>query len=360
MLTLLFHVCAVSSVSAFVIGGRPFTPNLRGSPVSMADVNPGMKPGQDSKAKYLTQRSKTKKVGFGAFGYKEFVGRIRFDGDKEEQRRNKLVTGTNWEPRTAPTQGKGYFFFQGPTPKTAYQEDLPSFFSAENFANLKIPPKLIAGLLAATISFSLLLLLIAGPPQNISPPSFNMQQTAPAAMKPKDAPAAKAPAAKAPAAKAPAAKAPATKAPAVKAPAKKDTADERKAAAEKVAAEKAAAKKATEETAAADKAAAAKAAAEKAAAEKAAKEKAAAEAAEIAKSPEQKAAEAKAKALAEAEAKEAANKAAAEKAAEAKRAAEKEFRELNPEFRDEPTADDFRAMIKKAKINPGNSAVQSK
>ena len=32
-----------------------------------------------------------------------------------------------------------YLFFQGPAPKTAVQEDLPSFFSAENLAELEIP-----------------------------------------------------------------------------------------------------------------------------------------------------------------------------------------------------------------------------
>merc|ERR1719461_830609 len=30
--------------------------------------------------------------------------------------------------------GEDYLFFQGPAPKTAVQLDLPSFFSAENFA----------------------------------------------------------------------------------------------------------------------------------------------------------------------------------------------------------------------------------
>ena len=38
-----------------------------------------------------------------------------------KRRESALITGTNWPPRTPPTPGKGYFFFQGPTPKTAYQ-----------------------------------------------------------------------------------------------------------------------------------------------------------------------------------------------------------------------------------------------
>jgi len=34
--------------------------------------------------------------------------------------------------------GEDYLFFQGPAPKTAVQEDLPSFFSAENFGDMQI------------------------------------------------------------------------------------------------------------------------------------------------------------------------------------------------------------------------------
>ena len=79
---------------------------------------------------------------------------------KEEARRQSaLVTGINWPPRTPPTPGKGYFFFQGPTPKTAYQKDLPSFFSTENFADIEIKPVQIA--LAGT-SFLSLALILAG------------------------------------------------------------------------------------------------------------------------------------------------------------------------------------------------------
>ena len=36
--------------------------------------------------------------------------------------------------------GDDYLFFQGPAPKTAVQEDLPSFLSPENFADLEIKP----------------------------------------------------------------------------------------------------------------------------------------------------------------------------------------------------------------------------
>ena len=37
-------------------------------------------------------------------------------------------------------KGEDYLFFQGPAPKTAVQEDLPSFFSLDNFADLEIKP----------------------------------------------------------------------------------------------------------------------------------------------------------------------------------------------------------------------------
>lgn len=54
---------------------------------------------------------------------------------EEEERRLKLEVGTNWRPRTSTKKGEGYQFFQGPTPKTGVQEDLPDFFSKENFAD---------------------------------------------------------------------------------------------------------------------------------------------------------------------------------------------------------------------------------
>ena len=52
----------------------------------------------------------------------------------EEKRRLRIMDGANWRPRTYPKEGEGYFFFQGPTPKTSVQKNVPSFFSAENFA----------------------------------------------------------------------------------------------------------------------------------------------------------------------------------------------------------------------------------
>ena len=63
---------------------------------------------------------------------------------KAARRKSALQTGTNWPPRTDPIPGKGYLFFQGPTPKTSVQADLPSFFSAENFADLEVTGSLEA------------------------------------------------------------------------------------------------------------------------------------------------------------------------------------------------------------------------
>merc|ERR1719387_1861796 len=99
----------------------------------------------------------------------------------QDRRLNKLVTGTNWPPRTEPTPGKGYFFFQGPTPKTAVQDDLPSFFSAENFADIEIKPVQVA----VTVSgFTSLLLILAGlnsaPTGLQAPPPAAAVKTAPA------------------------------------------------------------------------------------------------------------------------------------------------------------------------------------
>ena len=73
---------------------------------------------------------------------------------KEEERREQaLIVGTNWPPRTPPTPGKGYLFFQGPTPKTAVQKDMPDFFSSDNFADVELEP--IQLTLAATSVVSL-------------------------------------------------------------------------------------------------------------------------------------------------------------------------------------------------------------
>ena len=37
---------------------------------------------------------------------------------------------------------EGYTFFQGPTPKTGQQADLPDFFSSEARAEVTVPPQL--------------------------------------------------------------------------------------------------------------------------------------------------------------------------------------------------------------------------
>ena len=66
----------------------------------------------------------------------------------EERRRQKLEVGTNWPPRTSTVKGQGYQFFQGSTPKTSNQEDLPSFFSADNFADVEVKP--IQAIITAT------------------------------------------------------------------------------------------------------------------------------------------------------------------------------------------------------------------
>ena len=87
----------------------------------------------------------------------------------EEQRRVKLETGTNWPPRTTTTKPfqvdrEGYMFFQGPTPKTGVQSDLPSFFSGANFKDVQIPSilPLLAGVGGLSSIFVLFVLITNG------------------------------------------------------------------------------------------------------------------------------------------------------------------------------------------------------
>merc|ERR1719453_2200625 len=103
----------------------------------------------------------------------------------EERRRSKLQTGTNWPPRTDPIPGKGYFFFQGPTPKTAVQEDLPSFFSADNFAGLEISSKQLLVTATGFASAALLGSTLLAPTTTVSaPPAAPAAVSAPKAKEP--------------------------------------------------------------------------------------------------------------------------------------------------------------------------------
>ena len=82
----------------------------------------------------------------------------------EEKRKVKVETSANWPPRTPPLYGEGYFFFQGPTPLTGEQADLPGFFdelsgSAARFQSLSTIQKGLIGS-AALLSFVLLIILI--------------------------------------------------------------------------------------------------------------------------------------------------------------------------------------------------------
>merc|ERR1719387_2746420 len=158
----------------------------------------------------------------------------------ELNRKAKIVDSANFPPRTMPIKGEGYFFFQGPSPKTSVQKDLPSFFSAENFENLQIAPQQLAvtatGLGAAAL---LAAGLVAGDPG----PTGSMFMNAPAELKQK-APSQDAAAKEKAKAEAAAAKAAAEKAKAEKAEKAKADAAAAKAAAEKAKAEKAEAAKA--------------------------------------------------------------------------------------------------------------------
>merc|ERR1719198_2134612 len=51
-------------------------------------------------------------------------------------------------------KGEDYLFFQGPAPKSAVQEDLPSFFSGDNFADMEISPLFFGAVAVGGASFA--------------------------------------------------------------------------------------------------------------------------------------------------------------------------------------------------------------
>merc|ERR1719277_2120703 len=66
-----------------------------------------------------------------------------------------LADTRRWRPRTPPIEGKGFIFLVAPSPKSAYQKDLPSVTTLEYWASLDwtqaIYPILIAGIPLAMI-----------------------------------------------------------------------------------------------------------------------------------------------------------------------------------------------------------------
>jgi len=75
----------------------------------------------------------------------------------EEARRTKLEVGTNWKPRTTTAKPfaddrEGFMFFQGPTPLTGNQPDLPGFFSSDNLSQAKASAASIGGTQKAVIA----------------------------------------------------------------------------------------------------------------------------------------------------------------------------------------------------------------
>merc|ERR1719453_671633 len=106
----------------------------------------------------------------------------------EEKRRLRIMDGANWRPRTYPKEGEGYFFFQGPTPKTAVQKDLPSFFSAENFADLTISPVQIGVTAVGFASAAIVASTLFGTTTPAVKPSAPAAVTKPAPAPKKEAP----------------------------------------------------------------------------------------------------------------------------------------------------------------------------
>eukprot|EP00325_Prymnesiales_sp_UTEX-LB-985_P034700 CAMPEP_0174736152 /NCGR_PEP_ID=MMETSP1094-20130205/66156_1 /TAXON_ID=156173 /ORGANISM="Chrysochromulina brevifilum, Strain UTEX LB 985" /LENGTH=142 /DNA_ID=CAMNT_0015939211 /DNA_START=80 /DNA_END=508 /DNA_ORIENTATION=- len=70
---------------------------------------------------------------------------------KEERKEVDRISG-NWASQRKPEQ-EGYMFFQGPTPKTGTQEDMPDFFSADARADMEVPGqlKVFGGIAAAGV-----------------------------------------------------------------------------------------------------------------------------------------------------------------------------------------------------------------
>jgi len=202
--------------------------------------------------------------------------------------------------------GEDYLFFQGPAPKTAIQEDLPDFFSLENFEDIEIVPAQIAVTATGLLSFAVVLGTLLGdatlPVPSLPSVSFSLPAPPPKKTLSEEALAAEA-AAKAEKEAAKAAKAEAEAAVKAEKLAAKEAREAEKAAEKALKAEAAATKKGE---AAEAKAAEEAATAEVKAAEAEAKEKAAAKAeakAEKKELFEEEAADLKAKAAAEAEAK---------------------------------------------------------
>lgn len=70
--------------------------------------------------------------------------------------------GWEWISESSGPQGEGflsgtdYLFFQGPTPRTGQQKDMPDFFSAENFKDFKVTPFWAAATATGLASFVVL------------------------------------------------------------------------------------------------------------------------------------------------------------------------------------------------------------
>jgi len=85
----------------------------------------------------------------------------------DEQRRIKLEVGTNWPPRTSTAKPfsddrEGYMFFQGPTPLTARQPDLASFWDdlkGVTSGAFSTKAKIVGGVFGTTFLLLLLSLL---------------------------------------------------------------------------------------------------------------------------------------------------------------------------------------------------------
>ena len=105
--------------SAFQVSGGVSRPAVRSSDVSMQLF--GKKKESQFKGRTALDDRGTGKDG-GVEERKRFMLSGRKLTQKELDRKAKIVDSANFPPRTMPIKGEGYFFFQGPSPKTAVQK----------------------------------------------------------------------------------------------------------------------------------------------------------------------------------------------------------------------------------------------
>ena len=147
---------AIGSASAFM-AASPRSATSRTSAVSMAGKDPTKDPRGKTSGFYGVGSTPVKQAPKGPLG-----GRVK-PGESGEQ--NWVGDRSQSQQVRAFEAGTDYLFFQGPAPRTAVQDDIPDFFSAENFADVTISRgQIIASVTGAGSALTLALLLNGADP----------------------------------------------------------------------------------------------------------------------------------------------------------------------------------------------------